>query len=356
MNGAVRAPYGHRFAQPEGGPGATCDDQGPLWNSVRLLVKTASGWAPRPADELDALLAAGTGRVAANADSLHSRLVPVARALNEGNLAQAVIGTQYLPLPPLPSLAKASPTDPLHPGWPAGEPDGRGGEFRPKEGGLSEADQAEVDIAEPKAQDTANMRAMVKTTARRAARNAFRKAAINLLTSRRMARIALELAGNAIPVVDVLADAALAADMVELAGQLTSLSSEIEAVYAYVNAGVHTTEELMVASEEVSFSSYDAFKKLEDLEKMYGPAGDGFEYHHIVEQSAIKDGIPVELVQSTKNIVRIPKLMHEEVSAVFNGPAYEGATISLREYLKTASFEERMRKGLEVMRKLGLVK
>ncbi len=32
------------------------------------------------------------------------------------------------------ALQKASPDDPKHPGWPAGTPDGRGGQFRPKDG------------------------------------------------------------------------------------------------------------------------------------------------------------------------------------------------------------------------------
>ncbi|WP_211102809.1 hypothetical protein, partial [Nitrospirillum bahiense] len=56
------------------------------------------------------------------------------------------------------------------------------------------------------------------------------------------------------------------------------------------------------------------------------------------------------------NSLLVPRLLHEEVTAAFNRPAYKGAPISLREYLKTAPFEERMRKGLEVMRSLGLVK
>lgn len=33
-----------------------------------------------------------------------------------------------------PAAAKASPDDPKHPGWPAGTPDGRGGQFRPRDG------------------------------------------------------------------------------------------------------------------------------------------------------------------------------------------------------------------------------
>ena len=43
-----------------------------------------------------------------------------------------------------PAVLKASPDDPEHPGWPAGTADGRGGQFRPKDGdeGASEAQVA----------------------------------------------------------------------------------------------------------------------------------------------------------------------------------------------------------------------
>ena len=36
------------------------------------------------------------------------------------------------------ALLKASPDDTLHPGWPAGTPDGQGGKFRPKDGAGSD--------------------------------------------------------------------------------------------------------------------------------------------------------------------------------------------------------------------------
>jgi hypothetical protein len=72
-------------------------------------------------------------------------------------------------------------------------------------------------------------------------------------------------------------------------------------------------DELRVDAEDKSFSSYDAFKKV-DLTKYYGPAGDGYQCHHIVEQSAEGDIAASEL-NSTSNIVRIPKLLHEEINS-----------------------------------------
>lgn len=73
----------------------------------------------------------------------------VAKALNEGDPARACIAAVFLRLPDIPEhsldaltkcatalleigLLKASPDDPEHPGYPAGTPDGKGGQFRPK--------------------------------------------------------------------------------------------------------------------------------------------------------------------------------------------------------------------------------
>ena len=90
-----------------------------------------------------------------------------------------------------------------------------------------------------------------------------------------------------------------------------------------------------------------------DLAKFYGPAGDGYEYHHIAEQSAEGD-IPASDLNSTGNIVRIPKLLHEEINSEYAKTEY-GKRTSIREELTGKSCEERQAKGLEVMRDIGII-
>ena len=104
--------------------------------------------------------------------------------------------------------------------------------------------------------------------------------------------------------------------------------------------------------DEKSFPSYNSFKRA-DLAKVYGPAGDGYQYHHIVEQSAEGD-ISASELNSTRNIVRIPKLLHEEINSDF-GTKERDTGVSLREELKGKSFEERWQKGLDVMQKIGII-
>ena len=109
---------------------------------------------------------------------------------------------------------------------------------------------------------------------------------------------------------------------------------------------------MRVSPDDETFSSFDEFKKI-DLAKRFGPAGDGYDYHHIVEQSASGD-IPESELQSTKNIIRIPRLLHEEISAQYSRSRRE-LNGSLRASLDDASFDDRWNEGLQVMRDIGIL-
>jgi hypothetical protein len=110
------------------------------------------------AEEILALLSVARG--APTPTQVLDRLNGVSQALQRGDKALAEIGLALIGQPALPGraaavalaktaaalqagidprilriaapLEKASPDDPKHPGWPKGDPDGRGGQFRPK--------------------------------------------------------------------------------------------------------------------------------------------------------------------------------------------------------------------------------
>ena len=307
MDGAkFQAERGHRL-DPLGHPrGVSCGAQGPSLGPIKLLIKTATGFEPRPVAELNALL----GRVFARSidcAGLMGGLWAAARALDEGELIRAMIATQHMRLPYLSedearraasaeALSKASPDDPDHPGWPAGAAGGRGGQFRPKDRANGDANKIAADH-------------MRRAIARRSIRAALRK----ILTSGRVARLAGEAASNLVPGLDVVGDAAMIADLVAMAGEFAASKRDADAAVEFAKKGPRKLDELRADMEDKSFPSYDAFKKI-DLAKFYGPAGDGYEYHHIVEQSAEGD-IPASELNSTRNIVRIPKLLHEEINS-----------------------------------------
>lgn len=144
----------------------------------------------------------------------------------------------------------------------------------------------------------------------------------------------------------------MAVDIADMAAEFETLKRETDIALEFASGGPRTLEELRVSPQDESFSSYGAFTK-EDLLKRFGPAGDGYEYHHIVEQGP-ESGIPGGDIQSTRNIVRIPKLLHEEISSEY-GQLTSDKTQIVRNSLRGKSFEERFQNGLEVMRRVGIL-
>ncbi len=142
------------------------------------------------------------------------------------------------------------------------------------------------------------------------------------------------------------------ADLGAMAGEFAASKRDADAAVEFAKSGPRKLDELRVDMDDKSFSSFDAFKKI-DLSKFYGPAGDGYQYHHIVEQSAEGDVSAGDL-NSTSNIVRIPKLLHEEINSEY-AKTERGAEESLRVKLKGKSFEERRVEGLKVMRNIGII-
>jgi hypothetical protein len=241
------------------------------------------------------------------------------------------------------ALLKASPDDPDHPGWPAGAEGGQGGEFRPKD---APAPGIGHNQPPPDRPSVATEEAL-KRVAQLAARRLIRARLMMAL------RIVATAVANLAPIIGEVADAALVAELVALAAEFNQLKIETDAALEFLN-GPRTLDDLRVGSENESFSSYDAFKKT-DLEKRFGPAGDGYEYHHIVEQTSNRDGIPSDLLQNTDNIVRIPKLLHELVSAEYSKSVEEASHLTVREWLKTQSYEAQRAYGLKVLRDLGIL-
>jgi hypothetical protein len=102
------------------------------------------------------------------------------------------------------------------------------------------------------------------------------------------------------------------------------------------------------------FPSYGAFRKM-DVKRVYGSAGEGKDWHHIVEQGLKGDTIPQEQLQSTKNIVRIPRIIHELISSE-SSSATDGSGVRLRDELRGRPFGEKYQAGLNVLKKIGILK
>ena len=178
---------------------------------------------------------------------------------------------------------------------------------------------------------------------------------IKVLTAKRIARLALLFAGEFVPGLETVDTVMLLKDIAGITAEFLAENKAVDVALEYTKRGPYTLDELTVGNEVESFSSFDTFKKV-DLEKRFGPAGEGYEYHHIVEQGANRGLISAEQINSTSNIIRIPKLLHEEVNAVYShSDPMNALGQSLREKMRGTSFDVQRAYGLRVLRDLGIL-
>ena len=104
-----------------------------------------------------------------------------------------------------------------------------------------------------------------------------------------------------------------------------------------------------VSDTEEGFSSYREFKK------KYGKAGEGMEWHHIVEQSQIKkSGFDSELINNTYNIIPLDRATHQKITAIYN--RVDPVTgMRYRDTLAGMSFEHQYAEGLKMLEKVGVI-
>ncbi|MCW2319253.1 hypothetical protein M2322_004822 [Rhodoblastus acidophilus] len=295
-----------RLANSGDAGGVSCDENGPAIGPIRLLNKSVSGFAPRPAEELNHVFAFVLGHPVDSYD-LVERLQAVTNAMNEGNVARAVFATLFMDLPPLTEeqaqraalaekLFKASPDDPKHPGWPKGTEGGRGGQFRPK----TDAERFGIGGNNgPPLEGESSPSGKIMTRA--------------------------------------LAGAIKGAIRGGWAGAVAGAVSE--AAYPYVKA------------------YFDPPQSLEDLQSAaQSPPELGYDDHHIVEQAtAAADGGEAALIAAPDNLARIPTVKHWQLNGWYetSNPSFNEMTP--RQYLKGKSWEERFRVGLQGLRDVGVL-
>lgn len=146
-----------RLSPPRSGRGVSCDTSGAYVGSVPLLKRSnmhgKDRWEPRNCEQLSKQLGSEFG-LPIDLSMKAGGLKAICNALNEGDVARAQIATVLLGIPdPPPSTKRPHPPGEMikfirdlnwsglikadwdpdeHPRWPAGAPDGQGGEFAPK--------------------------------------------------------------------------------------------------------------------------------------------------------------------------------------------------------------------------------
>lgn len=89
------------------------------------------------------------------------------------------------------------------------------------------------------------------------------------------------------------------------------------------------------------------FETYKDFKKQYGRAGDGYEWHHIVEQSQVKNGtVAAQKVYSVENTIRLDYANHRKISAFYTSTKQDfTGGLSVRQWLSQFSYEEQYEYG-----------
>jgi hypothetical protein len=108
--------------------------------------------------------------------------------------------------------------------------------------------------------------------------------------------------------------------------------------------------------DSVIKASLDPPKSLQELQDAVSMPENGYHIHHIVERGpAAQDDYPREMIDGRENLVRIPKLKHEDITAWYQTKNPRFGDLSPRDYLRGRSWEERRDLGLEALRDFGVL-
>ncbi|WP_020173403.1 hypothetical protein [Methyloferula stellata] len=321
-----------KLSPPRNGGSVSCDELGPKVGNVRLMKRTLDEygdevWAPRDLDTLNALLTAHyqcpidlTGKI----EGLHA----VARTLNKGDVTHACFVTIFLQFPDQPPFDD--------------EAEDRYGELLAslQWSGLLKADE-DWNRKHPRTNESPNRGWFAPVPKEDQSRE--------LDQSRRW------------PPKEVNKKIRVwAADNPKLSpkvprGNATSFYLEViaELLKELGRMELNVGEDLITAQLH---AYHDSPKTLEELQIRPDMFPDGYEQHHIVEQNdENRRKFGNERIDDPSNIIWISRLRHEQLTAEYNSIEDEETT-TLRERMRSEDFETQREKGLELLRKYGVLK
>lgn len=129
------------------------------------------------------------------------------------------------------------------------------------------------------------------------------------------------------------------------------------------NASCNEISSYYPDSQNRQFDNYKSFKKF------YGKAGKGCEWHHIVEQSQVKNGISAQNIYSVKNTIRLDYATHRKITGIYNtkignlGTKYADVAnlfdglptdLTVRQYMFRLTYEQQFEFGVKILKLLGV--
>ena len=99
-----------------------------------------------------------------------------------------------------------------------------------------------------------------------------------------------------------------------------------------------------------------AFKSFRAFKRFMGKAGEGKQWHHLVEQHGFNlKRFGPEALHNTENVIPLGKSLHMRVSAFFSAKNFDltgSNSLTVREWIRTQSYEAQLSFGLLIIKKI----
>ncbi len=137
----------------------------------------------------------------------------------------------------------------------------------------------------------------------------------------------------------------------ETVGICAGVGAAVGAVTSYASYKITNAIKSLFPKAKTS-TTINKFDSNSKFINHYGKASDYIkdgEWHHIVEQQTVKNGInSASSVYNSQNTVAISKNLHHKISGYYSRIYRDGLTF--RQYINTLTYEEQYIKGLEVLK------
>jgi hypothetical protein len=123
--------------------------------------------------------------------------------------------------------------------------------------------------------------------------------------------------------------------------------------YALTGAGAAATGSIASGASSGGSAGFNTFN---EAKKYLGSAGEGNQWHHIVEQSQIqKSGFSSQVIHNTDNLIAVNKTIHGQISGYYNTKNFDfTGGVSVRNWLAGQSFEKQYEFGTNVLKQFGV--
>jgi hypothetical protein len=96
-------------------------------------------------------------------------------------------------------------------------------------------------------------------------------------------------------------------------------------------------------------------KDVEELQRDVSNPAPGYDIHHIVERNQI-DHFTNEAINGPDNLVRVPRVKHQEINGWYQEKNRDFGGLSPRGYLDGRNWDVQRAVGLEALRRAGVLK